>query len=265
MSGRAAARTSCRPLYGHLYGRALTRPARDRCRGASLVPMSVPARGGPRRKEPRVAPPGRVTYRRYVVGPRPGARDRSAGDSSPVTPGGRIRGRPDPAASGRNGSALGAVRPRPSARTRPAPDTADHHRHGTAPPASGHHRTGRCDTRHPVQRRPTPRAPPLGTGAALTPVPTAKGPAETLPRGPSCGGGGDSGRRGGEQGRPRAGTPRAVCRASHKFCVSSDATNCTGHRSCMRNQRPHPYPHSREGPTDSVPHAAVRRTSLRSS
>lgn len=51
----------------------------------SLVPVSVPTRGGIGRK-PRVAPPGCVTYCRYVVGPHPGVSDRSAGDSSPVTP-----------------------------------------------------------------------------------------------------------------------------------------------------------------------------------
>ena len=33
-----------------------------------------------------MAPLERVTYCRYVVGPRPSVRDRSAGDSSPVTP-----------------------------------------------------------------------------------------------------------------------------------------------------------------------------------
>lgn len=47
-----------------------------------------------------MAPLGRVTCRWYVVGPRPSARDRSAGDSSPVTPravgSGDARGRPHP-------------------------------------------------------------------------------------------------------------------------------------------------------------------------
>lgn len=47
-----------------------------------------------------MAPLGRVTYCKYVVGPRPSARDRSAGDSSPVTPravgSGDARGRPHP-------------------------------------------------------------------------------------------------------------------------------------------------------------------------
>ncbi len=52
----------------------------------SLFPVSVPTRGGAARKQPRVAPPGRVTYCRCVVGPHPGVCDRSAGDSSPVTP-----------------------------------------------------------------------------------------------------------------------------------------------------------------------------------
>ncbi len=93
-----------------------------------------------------MAPLERVTHPRCVVGPRPSVCDRSAGDSSPVTPrSGRLRGRPAPTASG------------PSART-PAPSVL------------------------PTRRYPP--APHTGADAALTSV-LPEGPRGHCPRGPS--------------------------------------------------------------------------------
>lgn len=86
--------------YGPEFGRVLTRTARDRTHRGFVGTDVRASQGRARKEKPRVAPLGRVTYRWYVVGPRPGARDRSAGDSSPVTPravgSGDARGRPHP-------------------------------------------------------------------------------------------------------------------------------------------------------------------------
>lgn len=126
-----------------------------------------------------MAPLGRVTYFRYVVGPRPSARDRSAGDSSPVTPRAvGFRGRPGPTASAPNSCSLSTPH---DVRTRASPlrdSTARgrHHRCAAGPVVR---------IRPPVRTAggPSPRrnppAPRLGTGDALTPVPIAKGPADS--------------------------------------------------------------------------------------
>lgn len=144
--------------------------------GASLVPMSVPARGG-LRKKPRVASLGRVTYRRYVVGPRPSARDRSAGDSSPVTPravgSGDARGRPHPVQTVAHAAA------RPARCKRSASPSARNNCQRSIPPERR-----LCAGAATFPTRRYPPAPRLGTGAALTSVLTPKGPAVVYPRGP---------------------------------------------------------------------------------
>ncbi|GGT89251.1 hypothetical protein GCM10010272_37650 [Streptomyces lateritius] len=99
----------------------------------------------------------RVTYRKYVVGPRPSARDRTAGDSSPVTE----KGRSAPGTPGADRNRSRRMRRHPSrsgARRATTPHLpVPHHLHAAQPPA-------------PL---------PLGTAAALTPVPIPKGPAAT--------------------------------------------------------------------------------------
>ncbi len=90
--------------------------------------------------KPRVASLGRVAYLRYAVGPRTSARDRTAGDSSPVTQ----KGRSVPGTPG-----AGRIRPIPRS---------------SRPP------------RIPLHRGATPRRRPLGAAAALTPVPTPRAP-----------------------------------------------------------------------------------------
>ncbi|CAM5700996.1 hypothetical protein SCALM49S_00872 [Streptomyces californicus] len=128
----------------------------------SLFPVSVPTRGGAARKQPRVAPPGRVTYCRCVVGPHPGVCDRSAGDSSPVTPyaagAGDARDRPHRNVLGR----------------RPAPSSA------VSSPA----RTGQeC---RPVRRRAaaTSARPAVSATAAAPATVSAPDPVEARP--PPC-------------------------------------------------------------------------------
>lgn len=124
-----------------------------------------------------MAPLGRVTYCKYVVGPRPSARDRSAGDSSPVTPravgSGDARGRPHPVET----VAQAAAHPA-RCRTSASPLCA-----AILPKVD--------TTRAPQVRRvgdpphaALPPAPHLGTGAALTSVLTTRGPADHASAGP---------------------------------------------------------------------------------
>lgn len=154
--------------------------------------------------------------------------------------GGRFRGRPEPAASGRiqprsgaSGRSEGAG-VRPPARHEPAPSRAPSGtapRHSAAqPPAAG--------------ARPGPPHRPWFRAHSPAPVPSR----QELPAPPN------------PPSAPQT-HPAAMCWASHKFCVSSRATNCSGHRSCMRNQWPHPYPHSREGP--QTPCRVTRHAGLR--
>ncbi len=109
----------------------LTRTERDLLHTRSLDGVSAPARGGP--EKPRVAPPSVWRVGRCAVGPRSGVRDRTAGDSSPVTEERPVPGTPEPAASrpsvpaappspSRRCAAPGPARPRRRCRVRgPAP------------------------------------------------------------------------------------------------------------------------------------------------
>lgn len=128
-------------------------------RRASLVRVSVPARGGPEETTRGFAGACGVPLR-YVVGPRTSARDRTAGDSSPVTQKGRsVPGTP------------GAGRNRPISRPSRPPD----------PPLPSP--CGATPRRRPARHRRCPDTGADPEGPAPRPESRARGPfhARTTP------------------------------------------------------------------------------------
>ncbi len=186
-------RTRARPgrvLPGAGCVRGGMRPGRDASGAGRLSPVRLVTRVTPGRwswcPRQRVTSPVGVAHRVCAVGPRSGVGDRTAGDSSAVTPrGGRLRGRPGPAASCacRGGRAHRAGR---TGTGRTGPGRGAGRTYGAGPRG--------CRARRPGVLGPSASPPSsvLGTGGGGGPGPATRGapsgrPVSRIGRGgPGC-------------------------------------------------------------------------------